>query len=158
MLFHISIPADQPAHVAAVIAELWGGESFPFPPFEGAYTAMAGDERPTSIEVYPRALALYPADGMKDVEARTVHHPERHGPYHAAIATSLSEPEVQALARREGWICKTLSRGGIFRVIELWVENALMLEVLTPEMQRQYMSSVTIEGWRAMLAQGVPHR
>lgn len=29
MLFHLSIDADDPRHVAEVIAELWGGRAFP---------------------------------------------------------------------------------------------------------------------------------
>ncbi len=158
MLFHISIPADDPARVAAVIAELWGGESFPFPPFPGAFTAMAGDANATSIEVYPRDLTLYPAEGLNDVEARKTKTPPRHASYHAAIATALSEAEVKAIAQREGWFCKTLNRGGVFHVIEFWVENCFMLEVLTTEMQAEYTSRVTIEGWRTMLAAGAPHR
>jgi hypothetical protein len=38
-------------------------------------------------------------------------------------------------------------------VIELWVDNVLMLEMLTPEMQREYQDNVTIENWREMLPQ-----
>jgi hypothetical protein len=37
-------------------------------------------------------------------------------------------------------------------VIEYWVDNALMLEMLTPEMQQEYLRAATPEGWRAMLA------
>jgi hypothetical protein len=38
-------------------------------------------------------------------------------------------------------------------VIEFWVDNCLMLEMLTPEMQAEYQRSITVENWRAMLAQ-----
>lgn len=158
MLFHMSMPADDPAHVAAVIAELWRGEAFPFPPFPGAYTAMAGDARASSIEVYPRALELHPAPTHADVVAINAASPARFGACHAAIATDLTEADVHALAAREGWLARTLSRGGIFRVIEFWVENSFMIEVLTPEMQAEYMSQITIPGWRAMLEAGAPHR
>lgn len=37
-------------------------------------------------------------------------------------------------------------------MIEYWVDNALMLEMLTPEMQEEYRRTVTPEGWHAMLA------
>lgn len=158
MLFHMSIPADDPAHVAQVIAELWRGQSFPFPPFPGSFTAMAGDSRASSIEVYPRAITLHPADRASDVEAQVEPSPARYSPCHGAIATPLSEDQVHAIAAREGWICRTLSRGGVFHVIEFWVENCFMLEVLTQQMQEEYTSRVTIEGWRAMLAAGAPHR
>lgn len=157
MLFHLSIPADDPERVSSVIAELWGGESLPFPPFPGSFTAMAGDARCTSVEVYPRALSLHPAAGAGEVEARTCEAPARYGAYHAAIATPLSEAAVHAIAAREGWTCRTLSRGDVFHVIEFWIEDCFMLEVLTTEMQAEYTARVTIPGWRAMLAAGAPH-
>jgi hypothetical protein len=157
MLFHISMAANEPARVAAAIAELWGGVSLPFPPFPDAFIAMAGDARASAIEVYPRGLALYPAQGMNDVEGRPTNLPA-NGPCHVAIATPLTETQVHAIARREGWEAKTLCRGGVFHVIEFWVENSFLIEVLTPEMQAEYTGRVTIEAWRAMLAAGAPHR
>ena len=156
MIFHLSIAADDPARVASVIAELWGGESFPFPPFPGSFTAMAGDDRNSAIEVYPRGLELRPASGRRDVEAAFDAAPRRFGATHAAIATPLTEQQVHDLAAREGWTAKTLSRGGVFGVIEFWLENSTMLEVLTEEMQADYLNRVTIDGWRAMLEQGHP--
>ena len=42
-------------------------------------------------------------------------------------------------------------RGPFFRVIEFWVDNNLMLEMLTPEMQEEYQRSITIENWLSML-------
>ncbi|MBL8548546.1 MAG: hypothetical protein JNJ73_01070 [Hyphomonadaceae bacterium] len=152
MLFHISMPADNPARVSAAIAELWGGESLAFPHFPGAFIAMAGDDRASAIEVYPRGLALYPGDGMNEVEARFSPGADRQGPCHVAIATPLSEAQVHALAWREGWTSKTLCRGGVFHVIEFWVEDSFMIEVLTPEMQAEYTGRISIEAWRGMLA------
>jgi hypothetical protein len=38
-------------------------------------------------------------------------------------------------------------------VIEFWVDNSQMLEMMTPEMQREYQHSITIENWREMLRQ-----
>ena len=53
MIHHVSIPAREPQHVAAVLAELMGGKCFPFGPLEGAFMAASGDEHGTMIEVYP---------------------------------------------------------------------------------------------------------
>lgn len=47
-----------------------------------------------------------------------------------------------SLCHRRPWI----------RVIEFWVDDCLMLEMLTSEMQQEYQRSVTIENWRAALA------
>jgi hypothetical protein len=57
-----------------------------------------------------------------------------------------------AIAAREGWPAKYRKRGSMFGVVELWVEGSQMMEVLTPEMQAEYRSTLTIENWKAMLA------
>ena len=51
MLFHLSIDARDPRHVANVIAELFGsGKAAPFPPVaEGSWVALALDERNTTV-------------------------------------------------------------------------------------------------------------
>ena len=64
MLFHLSIAAREPRHVANVIAELWGGAALPFPPvMEGSWIAIAGDDRGTAIEVYPDGTVLRETEG-----------------------------------------------------------------------------------------------
>jgi len=154
MLFHVSISAHDPRRVATVIAELWGGEAHVFPPvMEGSWVAMAGDDRSTTIEVYPIDTVLREGEGGSDaVGVRT--GLIGHTPTHAAIATNLDQDQVMAIAQREGWSAKYCKRGGKFGVIELWIEGRQMMEVLTPEMQREYLDCVTIANWRRMLAAG----
>ena len=77
----------------------------------------------------------------------------RNGASHAAIATPLSVDEVKAIAARYGVSAKVLNRGGIFHVIEVWVDGAFLFEVLTPEFQAEY-GQVTCENWEKMLARG----
>ncbi len=43
MIHHVSIPARDPQHVAEVLAELMGGQCYPFGPLEGAFMAASGD-------------------------------------------------------------------------------------------------------------------
>ncbi|WP_157216475.1 hypothetical protein [Flavisphingomonas formosensis] len=151
MLYHLSLAADDPRHAASVIAELWGGRAFPFPPvIAGSWIAMAGDERRTAIEFYPRGTELRRAPGDADAYGLLTGVP-RHGPTHAAIGTMLDGDAVFAIAVREGWPAKYCKRGGVFGVIELWVEGCQMIEVLTPEMQREYRDGVTIENWERFL-------
>jgi hypothetical protein len=156
MLFHMSIAAHEPPRVAAVIAQLWGGEALPFPPVsEGSWVAMAGDDRNTTVEVYPIDVVLQQGEGEVDAQAVRIGNPGLT-PTHGAIATALSLDEVLAIAAREGWPAKYLKRGGLFGVVELWIEGRQMMEVLTPEMQAEYLASVTIPNWKAMLAAGRP--
>ena len=150
MIFHFSISADDPKRTATMFAELWRGKVFYFPMVgKGSWIAHAGDDRRTTIEVYPRDLAFYPNESG---EGHQRNEPvSRHGPFHAAVGTPLSIEEVEEIGRRYG--CHTiLCNRGPFRVIEFWVDNAQMVEMLTPEMQAQYQRSVTPDGFRAMLA------
>ena len=152
MIFHLSIDADDPPRVAAAIARLWRGEVMAFPPVaEGSLIVMAGDHRNSAVEIYPRGTELHPADGDADAVSRIADLPRRHGAVHFAIATPLAAEEVFALAAAEGWVAKHRKRGGMFGVIEFWVENCLMIEVLTPEMQAEYLKTMTVAGWRDAL-------
>lgn len=150
MIFHFSISADDPKRTATMFAELWRGQAFYFPMVgKGSWIAHAGDDRRTTIEVYPRDLAFYPNESGEGLQRNEP--VSRHGPFHAAVGTPLSIEEVEEIGRRYG--CHTiLCNRGPFRVIEFWVDNAQMVEMLTPEMQAEYQRSVTPDGFRAMLA------
>lgn len=157
MLFHLSIDCRNPERVAGVISELWGGAAMPFPPVaEGSWLAMAGDDRGTLVEVYPRGTELHMAPGAADAVGLpgADRQADRRSATHFAMATTLDVPAVLAIAEREGWPAKVCRRGDAFGVVEMWVEGDRMVEVLTPEMQAEYQAAITIPGWRAMLASG----
>lgn len=144
MIHHMSLAARDPQRVATAIAALWNGEARPFPPVaKGSWVAMARDERGTTIEVYPLGTEFHPAAGDADGEVWANPDAPRYGPSHAAVASPLSVEEIMALAAREGWTAKFRKRGGIFGVIEFWLEDCFMLEVLTPEMQAEYVGFMT---------------
>lgn len=153
MIFHVSIDARDPRNVATVLAELMGGEATPFPPVaEGSWVAHAGDDRNTLVEVYPRGTKLIEADGDADVVG--VSGEGGHCATHFAMATWLGAVEIFLVAAREGWPAKYRKRGGAFGVIELWLEGDRMVEVLTAEMQAEYLDAMNITAWKAMLAHG----
>jgi hypothetical protein len=157
MIFHFSIDADDPPRVAAAIARLWRGEVLAFPPVaQGSVIVMAGDHRNSAVEVYPRGTELRPAEGDADAQAHAASPANGYSATHAAIATPLAQHEVMALAAAEGWLAKYRKRGGQFGVIEVWLEDRLMIEVLTPEMQAEYLAAMTPDGWREALAAGSP--
>jgi hypothetical protein len=151
MLFHVSIAAYDPKHVAEVLAELWGGDALPFPPVStNGWIVLAGDERRTALEVYPIDTVLREAEGDADAYGESTGR-TTFTATHAAIGTPMSEDEVMAIAAREGWPAKYRKRGGMFGVLELWIEGRQMVEVLTSEMQAEYQASMSTANWRAML-------
>jgi hypothetical protein len=148
MLFHMSIAAHDPAHVAGVLAEFWGGEAFEFPPVsDNGWIVIAGDDRGSGIEVYPIDVVLREAEGDADAYGE---HTGQIGfsATHGAIATHLDQAAVLAIAEREGWPAKYRKRGGMFGVIELWIEGRQMMELLTPEMQAEYLAAMKPAAWR----------
>jgi hypothetical protein len=151
MLFHISIGAERPKQAARLVAELWRGRAYPFPPVaDGSWIAMAGDSRGSAIEVYPLGTELHQGDGesaVRCLEGRLA----RNGPVHVAIATELDVEAVKAIARRFGAPAKVCARGP-FDVIELWVEGSFMIEVLTPDMQAEYLANMHVAGYERFLA------
>lgn len=149
MLFHASFPARNPKRAAEAVARLWGGRSFPFPVFEGSYIALEGDRFGSAIEFCPSGQVL--VAGKEEAEAGPRRDP---GPSeaHLAISTDLSEDAVHALAAAYGWKVRTCWRGEtLFRVIEMWIDNTFLIEVLTPEMQREYLGFMTPDNFGAFV-------
>jgi hypothetical protein len=64
---------------------------------------------------------------------------------HAAVSVNRNTDEIMALAVREGWRALELSRGS-FNVIEFWIENRVMLELMTAEMTKAYLSATRVDG------------
>lgn len=154
MINHISIGVHNPERVAGVLAELWDGYAFPFPPSPNSFFVLAGDGKGTAVEVTPINTVLVPGEGFPPEENFDAATPTeeyeskfvlsdfspRYVATHLAMNTNLSEAEVKAIARREGWRTLTANRGGgLFQLIEVWAENRFMLEVFTPEMTARYI-------------------
>lgn len=162
MIFHISMPAHEPERVAKVVAELWGGEAFPFLPMarNGSWVAFAGDDRGSAIEFYPRGAEISPSTEdyptgftvtVNEAAANAVDEAAGRSATHAAVFSPLSQDEIVALAQREGWLGRYAQRGR-FHVVEFWLENAIMLEVLTEDLKQEYLATQTLEAWRAGVA------
>ena len=168
---HISIGVNDPEKVANIIAELFGGVAMPFPPSPGGWIAFADDDRGTAIEVVPIDVQLVPGTGLPDDAGFTRETPTEEyeatftagneaslfSTTHIHLNSPLDEESIKAIAKREGWRCFTANRGGgLFQLIEFWVENRFMLEVNTPEMTRAYRETVTPENWANFLNMPLP--
>ena len=145
MIHHLSIPAQDPLHVAKTLVELFNGKLSKFGPYDNSYIAWAGDEHGTAIEVFPAGTELLPDAGQGQANFR--HNPVSSGfvTTHAAVSVNRNTDEIIALAAREGWRALELSRGS-FNVIEFWIENRVMLELLTAEMTKAYLRATRPDG------------
>jgi len=141
VIHHVSIPAADTRHVAEVLRSLLGGEITPFGPYRDSWIVWTGDEHGTAVEVYPVGTELYPPDGPGQAEFRGVERPSPFVATHVNLSVDLDVDQIQAVAVAEGWRAVRLSRGP-FEVVELWIENHVMLELMTPEMCRDYLASV----------------
>lgn len=137
MIHHLSIAARDPQHVAGVLAELMGGKAVPFPPNPGSFFALQLDDHGSGVEVYPAGTELRPGGenggGFVKKEARGF------GPTHFALSVKTDADNVKSIAEREGWQCFDCNRGP-FHVIEVWLENESMVEILPPEYAAEYVA------------------
>lgn len=149
-LIHASIPADDPAHVAEVLAEIMGGEALPFPPAgPNGRMAWSGDGR-VSLEIVPRGHVIHA--GPEEGEWRPLIEPQRLSEVHLAIAVDRPAAEVVAIAEKAGWPARPCSRGdGLFELVEVWVEGAFMLEMFDPAQAAHYEKTVTFDSLKKHL-------
>jgi len=138
MIHHLSIAAHDPGHVASVLAELMGGTAVPFSPNPGSFFALQLDEHGSGVEVHPAGTELQPGGSVGAGFARK---PEARGfsPTHFALSVTAGGDAVEAIAKREGWECYRCNRGP-FHVIEVWLENETMVEILPPEYAAEYLA------------------
>jgi hypothetical protein len=135
LIHHLSVSVRDPERVANVLADIMRGISRPFPANDGSFAAFQRDDQGTLIEIHPSGTVLVPeGTGF----AHTLSGEVGYGPTHFALSVQRPSEEIFAIASREGWLCRRSDRAE-FPVIELWIENALMCEILPPEFARSYL-------------------
>jgi hypothetical protein len=140
MIHHLSISANNPPHVAKVLAEIFKGKTSVFPPNHHSYMVLAGDEYGTLVEIYPLRSEIIPGSEDQQVSFQQNPQPSIYTATHAAISVPSSLEEIEAIGQREGWRVLSCKRDELFTVIEFWVENRLMLELLTPDIVQEYLN------------------
>lgn len=153
MIHHMSVAVSHPQHVAAVIAEILQGHAAPFPFNPGSYVTLAGDEFGTLIEFYPIGSELIPDSYQGEAGYQLREKTADYTAVHAAISVPISLEEIERIGAREGWRVFYGKRDGFFDVVELWIENRLMLELLTPAMAPKYLQALNPEALPALIDQ-----
>ncbi|BAT53816.1 hypothetical protein NOS3756_27790 [Nostoc sp. NIES-3756] len=152
MIHHISISVENPQHVAQVLAEVLNGQSVPFFPHPGSYMVFPLDEYGTGIEVYPLKSYIKPGEGENQCVFAEASNVSGFTATHAAISVTSTQEKIEEIGRREGWRTIRCNRDSFFDVIEFWLENKVMIELLTPEMAAQYIAVTRPENLKEMFA------
>jgi catechol 2,3-dioxygenase-like lactoylglutathione lyase family enzyme len=139
MIHHLSIAARDPKYSAEVLAEIMGGKAVPFPPNPGSFFALQLDDHGSGVEVYPAGTELQPAGEEGGSFVRKPREGRGFGATHFALSVATDASIVKQIAERAGWHCVTCNRGP-FHVIEVWVENDTMVEVLPPDFAAEYLA------------------
>lgn len=139
MLHHISLAAKDPLHVAQVLAEVWHGRCFEFSPHPGSYFVCPFDDHGSAIEIYPLGTEIVPGLNNESLSFAQSPRSVEFTAVHAAVSVPTSLEKIQQIGAREGWRTVVCDRGP-FHVIEFWVENWLMLELLPPAFASEYLN------------------
>src|SRR5579884_2731563 len=139
---HASIPADDTKQVATVLAEILSGEVIPFPPAgPDSWMVWSGDGA-ISIEVTPRGNLL--TYGEEEGGWQRQDSAQRGSEVHLALCANRPAAETIEIATRAGWPARLCQRGGgVFELVEVWVESVFMIEVLDPAQTARYEAVVT---------------
>jgi hypothetical protein len=101
------------------------------------------------VEVYPAGTELQPGGVVAGSFVRE--DPREYGPTHFALSGAADADTIQAIAQRAGSQCFDCNRGP-FHVLEVWVENQTMVEILPPEYAREYLAFTRPDNVREAVA------
>lgn len=148
MINHISIAARDPVFTAKTLAQFWEVEVCPFPMYDDSFIVFLGKNTSSCIEIYPAGvLQLEPTSSLPVLDKE---NSKLGGAFHAAITTPLNTGEIVDICEKAGWRCREESRGGIFSVVEVWIENHTLFELLTPEMANAYNGFINSDNWKSI--------
>ncbi|MGE0829385.1 MAG: hypothetical protein AB7O04_08550 [Hyphomonadaceae bacterium] len=168
MIAHVSIPARNPEQTALLLATLIDGEAFAFPVVPGAWIAVARDGSGLAVEVYPDGMAHHPGAGDVD-PTLAVEGPQampwedqifldgpqiRPSAFHFALASPLADEDILRAAHAAGLRALKCERGGVFGVVEVWLENSILVEVLSAREFGRYRDFMNPTACAAMFGEG----
>jgi hypothetical protein len=138
-IHHFTVPARDPARVAAVLAEVLGARVIPLPHPVGTLLVHAGDSDGTAIEIWPAGMRGRIGDA--ELHASDLPLPE-HWPHHGYVTTDATDADdVLAIFAREGWRAERVRNGppGLgFSLVRGWIENHTGIEIADRQMRAEY--------------------
>src|ERR1700728_4359819 len=126
-----------------------GGTALSCPPNPGTIFALQPDDHGSGVEVYPAGTELQPGGTVGGNFVKTA--PRGFGSTHFALSVATDPTAVKAIADRAGWKCFDCNRGP-FHVIEVWVENETMVEILPPAYAQENLNFTPPDNVAAAMA------
>lgn len=158
MIHHISIDAENPLRVANVLAEIWQGKAYEFF-YPGSYNVMPFDRYGTAIVVFPQGTGWTPGSDAQSARLIAAAPPDASPGWvalHAAISVPTTQQQIEQIGQREGWRVLTREQGdSVFRLVEFWVENRILFELLPPGFETQYLQTMQPERIEQILGQPI---
>ncbi|RYZ03483.1 MAG: hypothetical protein EOO73_27490 [Myxococcales bacterium] len=151
MIAHVSMPADDCALVAQVLAQMLDGGALRFPPGGPSAWNCWSRDNGFQIVVTPRGQVMVPGPHEQAWRSSQPASSDRACESHFAMAVPRSAAEIMTLAETVGWQARICSRGGMFDVVELWVEGAYLVELLDPAQLADYRRTMTTENWKRVM-------
>lgn len=140
MIHHLSVSAADPQGAARFFADIMGGVVVDFPPNPGSFMVFKADGMGTAIEIYPAGSVMVPNGEPGSIFVRQPDGADRRSPTHFALSVSMAREDVLAKAAEKGWQAYVCDRGGHFHVIEVWIENTWLVEVLPLDFAAEYLT------------------
>jgi hypothetical protein len=142
MIHHISIDAREPLRVALALAEILDGKVYQFL-IPGSYIVLPFDSHGTHIVVFKVGDVWVPGTAAESAQIFET-TPTNFVAVHAAISVPTTHQQIAQIGQREGWRVLMRKQGDAvpFSMIEFWVENRILLELLPPDFESQYMQTM----------------
>jgi catechol 2,3-dioxygenase-like lactoylglutathione lyase family enzyme len=138
-IHHFTVPARDPARVAAVLAEVLGARVIALPHPVGTLLVYAGDSDGTAIEIWPAGTRG--RIGAAELHVTELPLPE-DWPHHGYVTTDATDADqVLAIFAREGWRAERVQNGPLgrgFSLVRGWIENHTGIEIADRPMRAEY--------------------
>ena len=127
----------------------------------GSYRVTFRDEDGSGIEVLPKDTVWTPGVAEAETQTREL---SRFSATHAALSVAMSREAIEVIGAREGWLVRWLVRWcnglrgrsldhrGPFQVMEFWIENNFMLELITHDLIADYINFMKPDVYASFLA------
>jgi hypothetical protein len=133
MIIHLSIPALEPEKVAKTLAKLIQGTFQPLSWYLGGYMVFTNDEFSTGIEILPDNTLFMPgktSDDTLQITKSSSGASLNYSCIHFLLTIDSSYEHIFVIAKQAGWQAVRKQSLGVVDMVEFWVENRLMIELV----------------------------